>query len=149
MAVLEACRDLDTPQGRAEAARILAGPAYVDAPEEIIAGRLQGDYEDGRGGRWQDPHPMRFHDDGQVNFPWLSDGMWFLTQFKRWGLLPDHPDYLAVARRVNRTGLYREAAAELGIALPDGDMRHSVLIDGRVWDGSKPSAYADGFDIAA
>ena len=149
MAVLEACRDLDTPEGRAEAARILAGPAYVDVPVEIIAGRLQGDYEDGRGGHWQDPNPMRFHDDGQVNLPWLSDGMWFLTQFRRWGLLSDHPDYLAVARRVNRTELYREAAAALGVALPVGDMRQSVLLDGRLWDGSEPAAYADGFAITA
>jgi nitrate/nitrite transport system substrate-binding protein len=149
MAVLEACRELDTPQGRLEAARILAGPDYVNVPVEIIAGRLTGEYEDGRGDRWQDPHFMRFHADGEVNFPWLSDGMWFLTQFKRWGLLPEHPDYLAVARRVNRTGLYREAAAALGIAQPEGDTRTSVLMDGRVWDGNDPVAYAAGFEIAA
>ena len=149
MAVLEACRELDTPPGRVEAARVLAAPAYVNVPVEILAGRLTGDYEDGRGGRWQDTNPMRFHADGEVNYPWLSDGMWFLTQFKRWGLLPEHPDYLAVARRVNRTGLYREAATALGIALPDGDMRHSVLMDGLAWDGSEPAAYADGFRIAA
>ncbi len=146
-AVLEACRELDTPAGRADAARTLAGPAYVNVPREVIEGRLAGDYEDGRGGRWHDPKPMRFHDGGQVNYPWLSDGMWFLTQFKRWGLLPQHPDYQAVARRVNRTALYREAAAALGVAVPDGDMRTSVLMVGRVWDGSDPAAYAEGFPL--
>lgn len=28
---------------------------------------------------------MRFWAGGEVSFPWLSDGMWFLTQFRRWG----------------------------------------------------------------
>lgn len=146
-AVLEACRELDTPEGRLEAARWLAAPAYVDLPEEVIAGRLQGVYTDGCGRVWQDPHPVRFHDDGAVNHPWLSDGMWFLTQFKRWGLLAAHPDYAGVARRVNRTELYRAAAAELGIPIPAADMRSSILMDGRVWDGSDPQAYADSFAI--
>ena len=36
--------------------------------------------------------------------------MWFLTQHKRWGLLKDHPDYLAVAKQVNQTALYKQAA---------------------------------------
>lgn len=31
--------------------------------------------------------------------------------FRRWGLLHNEPDYLAVAERVNQTALYREAAA--------------------------------------
>lgn len=72
---------------------------------------------------------MRFHNGGQVNFPWLSDGMWFLTQFKRWGL-PEHPHQEALARLVKRTALYRETATELGIAQPDGDMCNSILIEG-------------------
>ena len=41
---------------------------------------------------------MKFYNDGYVNFPFLSDGMWFLTQHKRWGLLKEDPDYLAVAQ---------------------------------------------------
>jgi nitrate/nitrite transport system substrate-binding protein len=27
--------------------------------------------------------------------------MWFLTQFKRWGLLKEDPDYLAVAKHMH------------------------------------------------
>ena len=61
---------------------------------------------------------MRFHDDGRVNYPYLSDGMWFLTQFVRWGLLAREPDYLACATRVNRTDVYVEAARALGVTLP-------------------------------
>ncbi|EGH18821.1 hypothetical protein Pgy4_38261, partial [Pseudomonas savastanoi pv. glycinea str. race 4] len=48
-------------------------------------------------------------------YPWLSDGMWFMTQFRRWGLLREDPDYLAVASRVQQLDLYRQAAVALGI----------------------------------
>lgn len=82
-----------------------------------------------------------------MNFPYLSDGMWFLTQHKRWGLLREHPDYLGVAREINRIDQYAEAAAMIGVAVPAQAMRKSMLIDGVVWDGSAPAAYADSFAI--
>lgn len=147
MAVLEAARYLDTLQGRKEAAQLLAGPEYINVPVDIIEGRLHGQYLDGLGRAWQDRHAMRFFDDGQVTFPWLSDGMWFLTQHYRWGMLGNHPDYLAVARQVNRLDLYREAAGQVGVAVPQTDMRGALLMDGRVWDGSHPAAYAEGFEL--
>jgi nitrate/nitrite transport system substrate-binding protein len=141
-AVLEAGRWIDeSPTHRDAAAEILASPAYVNASREAIAARLHGRYEDGLGRRWRDPDPLQFHADGEANFPWLSDGMWFMTQHRRWGLLREDPDYMAVAARVNRVGLYREAAEMAGVAAPRGVLRSSVLIDGRVWDGSDPSAY--------
>ena len=61
---------------------------------------------------------MKFFNDGAVNFPYLSDGMWFLTQHKRWGLLKDHPDYLAVAKQINQIELYKQAAAQLKVSVP-------------------------------
>ncbi|MND74295.1 Nitrate transport protein NrtA precursor [compost metagenome] len=81
--------------------------------------------------------------------PWLSDGMWFMTQFRRWGLLRDDPDYLGVARRVHQLALYREAAEALGIAVPEHPMRSSRLFDGQVWDGTDPAGYARSFAIHA
>jgi len=75
--------------------------------------------------------------------------MWFMTQHKRWGLLKSDPDYLAVAKQVNRIDLYTEAAKALGIAVPKDAMRSSKLIDGVVWDGKDPKAYANGFKIKA
>ena len=84
---------------------------------------MQGHYQDGLGRHWQDPNHLHFFDDGVVNFPYLSDGMWFLTQFRRWGLLEQHPDYLGVARQINQVALYREVAGALGIAMPTDDMR--------------------------
>ncbi|MBS0310438.1 MAG: nitrate ABC transporter substrate-binding protein, partial [Proteobacteria bacterium] len=79
----------------------------------------------------------------------LSDGMWFLTQHKRWGLLKEHPDYLGVAKKVNKIALYKEAATQVKVPLPKSEMRTSKLIDGTVWDGRDPAKYADSFKIKA
>jgi nitrate/nitrite transport system substrate-binding protein len=78
--------------------------------------------------------------------------MWFLAQHKRWGLLKDHPDYLRVAKAINQTELYRQAAAQLKVGVPkreSGDLRSSKLIDGVLWDGKEPAKYADGFKVRA
>jgi nitrate/nitrite transport system substrate-binding protein len=101
------------------------------------------------GRTWDDPDHMKFYADGTVNFPYLSDGMWFLTQHKRWGLLKEHPDYLAVARQINRIDLYKQAAAAAKAPLPRSEMRSHKLIDGVVWDGSNPKQYADAFRLKA
>jgi nitrate/nitrite transport system substrate-binding protein len=90
---------------------------------------------------------MKFFNDGAVNYPYLSDGMWFLTQHKRWGLLKEHPDYLAVAKQINQTELYKQAASAVGVPVPKSDMRTSKLIDGVVWDGKDPAKYADSFKV--
>ena len=81
--------------------------------------------------------------------PYLSDGMWFMTQFRRWGLLRDDPDYLGVAREVQQLDLYREAASAVGVAAEGEDMRSSQLIDGKIWDGSDPTGYARSFKLHA
>jgi nitrate/nitrite transport system substrate-binding protein len=92
---------------------------------------------------------MKFFNDGSVNFPYLSDGMWFLTQHKRWGLLKDHPDYLGVAKQINQVELYKQAASALKVSVPKELMRSSKLIDGVVWDGKDSKKYADSFKVHA
>lgn len=148
-AILEASRWIDaSDDNRRETAQVIAGRAYLNTKEETILGRMLGQYENGLGKSWKDEHAMRFFHDGSVNYPWLSDGMWFLTQHKRWGLLTSDPDYLGVARKVNRIDIYKQAAAAVGnVPLPGSDMRSSVLIDGIRWDGSNPAAYASGFSV--
>jgi nitrate/nitrite transport system substrate-binding protein len=146
-AILDACRYIDATANRAAVAKLISGKAYVNAPEEVIAGRFVGDYDNGIGKKWKDPNYMKFFNDGKVTFPYLSDGMWFLTQHKRWGLLKTDPDYLAVAKKVNRIDIYTEAAKALGVSVPSSPMRSSKLIDGVVWDGSNPAAYANGFKV--
>ncbi len=146
-AVLEASRWIDTSDAnRIETAKTIAGRAYVNTSPETIQGRMLGDYDNGLGKKWKDAHGMRFFNDGAVNYPYLSDGMWFLTQHKRWGLIEADPDYLAVAKKINRTDLYKQAATAVGgINLPASDMRSSTLFDGKVWDGSNPADYANSF----
>jgi nitrate/nitrite transport system substrate-binding protein len=73
--------------------------------------------------------------------------MWFMTQHRRWGLLKEEPDYLAVAKKVNRIDIYKQAAAATKTALPKSDFRTSKLIDGVVWDGKEPKKYAGAFKI--
>lgn len=149
-AIVEACRWIDASDGnRTATAGTLAGATCVDTTVGTILPRILGDYADGLGGRRRDAHAMAFHADGQVNFPWLSDGMWFLTQFRRWGLLREDPDYEAITRAVNDVELYREVAGALGVLTPSALVRSSTLIDGRVWDGSDPETYAAGFEISA
>ncbi|WP_095165466.1 CmpA/NrtA family ABC transporter substrate-binding protein [Pseudomonas sp. Irchel 3H3] len=150
MAILEASRFIEqSPENRRSTAQLLSAADYLDTPADNIAPRLLGDYADGLGNRWQDPHPLRFHGHGEVNMPYLSDGMWFMTQFRRWGLLRDDPDYLGVARQVQQLGLYRDAAGALGITADSHEMRSSQLIDGKIWDGADPAAYARGFSLHA
>lgn len=147
-AVLDAGRWIDaSDEHRLATAAALAAPAYLNTPQEMLAPRILGHYQDGLGKTWNESHGLRFHHDGAVNFPYLSDGMWFMTQHRRWGLLREEPDYLAVARQVNRIDLYRQAAEMTATPIPKAPMRSSTLCDGVVWDGSAPEAYAASFAI--
>ncbi|MEZ0237651.1 MAG: CmpA/NrtA family ABC transporter substrate-binding protein [Methylophilaceae bacterium] len=147
MAVLEASRYIDATANRAAVAKLISSKSYVNAPEDVILGRFLGHYDNGIGKKWEDPNYMKFFNDGKTPFPYLSDGMWFMTQHKRWGLLKTDPDYLAVAKKVNRIDLYKEAAGAMGISVPKDDMRSSKLVDGVVWDGKDPKAYAASFKV--
>lgn len=150
MAILAASRFIEqSPENRRSTAQLLSGTAYLNTPAAHIEPRLLGDYQDGLGNRWQDPHALRFFDQGRCNLPYLSDGMWFMTQFRRWGLLRDDPDYLGVARQVQQLALYREAAQALGIRCAELAMRSSLLVDGSRWDGSDPHGYARSFRLHA
>ena len=148
-AILDASKYIDTMSNRSETAGIIAQKSYVNTAVDVIEDRMLGQYDNGIGKKWQDKNYMKFFNDGKVNFPYLSDGMWFLTQHKRWGLLKAHPDYLAVAKSVNQIKLYKEAAAMTKTPLPKSDMRSHKLVDGVVWDGKNPKAYADGFKVKA
>ncbi|RKP58820.1 CmpA/NrtA family ABC transporter substrate-binding protein [Pararobbsia silviterrae] len=148
--LLDAARFIDaSDENRACTAGVVSAREYVDVNPLAIAPRLLGRYADGAGHAWDDPHRVRFHAEGAVNYPYLSDAIWFMTQHKRWGMVNDHPDYEAVAERVNRIDLYADAARATGVALPASPLRRSTLVDGTVWDAADPRAYADGFAIRA
>ncbi|MBN4665940.1 ABC transporter substrate-binding protein [Pandoraea nosoerga] len=149
--LLSACRWLDMPGHRAEAAGWLAEPAWVGAPRDLIAARLLGDF-----GRLPGRHallPVSFFDDGAVNYPHPLDGIWFIAQYRRWAMVGDEALAQAAqtAAAINQTALFESAARAEGLpaaATPAGD----VLCDGRVWaPGSVHDlrAYVDGYAIRA
>ena len=107
-ALHEASVWLDDMKNRPEQAEIVSRPTYINCPPEIILGRLQGNYDYGDGRTLKDPNYMIFND-RNCNFPQEKYAVWWLTQFRRWGMLPQAPDYQAVAKRVMRTDLYEEA----------------------------------------
>lgn len=147
-AILEAGRWIDaSAANRQKMAETVADKSYVNTGIDAIQERIQGRYQNGMGKTWDDPNHMKFYNDGAVNYPYLSDGMWFLTQHKRWGLLKDHPDYLAVAKQINQTEIYKQAATAAKAPVPKSDLRTSKLIDGVVWDGKDPKKYADSFKV--
>ncbi len=149
-AILDAGKWIDSSiANKQKTAETIASRSYLNTDTEVIVARMLGRYQNGLGKSWDDRSCMRFFNDGAVNFPYLSDGMWFMTQHKRWGLLKSHPDYLAVARQVNRIDIYSQGAAAAGVALPESEMRSSQMIDGVVWDGKEPAGYADAFKIKA
>lgn len=107
-ALLEASQWLDEPGNRAEAARLLASPRYLNTPAEILSRTLD----------LADFHV--FHRN-HANFPWRSHADWFLKQMVRWGQAATSIDIEAVSNRVYRTDIFRAAAAEMGVACPELD----------------------------
>ena len=149
-AILEAGKWIDAGlQNKNKMAETIAEKSYVNTSVDAINQRILGRYQNGLGKTWDDPNHMKFFNDGLVNFPYLSDGMWFMTQHKRWGLLKDHPNYLEVAKQVNQIDIYKQAASATKTPLPKDPIRTSKMIDGVVWDGKDPKKYADGFKIKA
>ncbi|MGY8903477.1 MAG: CmpA/NrtA family ABC transporter substrate-binding protein [Burkholderiales bacterium] len=149
-AILEAGRWIDAGlANKNKMAEVVAEKSYINTSVDAINQRILGRYQNGLGKTWDDPNHMKFYNDGAVNFPYLSDGMWFLTQHKRWGLLKQHPDYLGIAKQINQIDLYKQAATLAKVSVPKDVMRSHKLIDGVVWDGKDPAKYADSFKIKA
>lgn len=76
--MLDACAWVDRPEHRAEIARALASSDLLSVPRELIEARL---------GSPRGIAPVRFFDEGAVNYPRASEGLWFITQYRRWGML--------------------------------------------------------------
>ena len=107
-ALIEACLWLDEPSNRAEAARLLSSPRYLNTPAEVISRTLEL------------PGFHVFQRDA-ANFPWRSHADWFLAQMVLWNQASPDIDIKGTADRVYRTDIYRAAAREMGVACPDID----------------------------
>jgi nitrate/nitrite transport system substrate-binding protein len=138
---------IDKLENRPEVAEIVSRPSYINCPKEIILGRLLGKYDHGDGqGEHEDKDYMRFYERG-VNLPWKSHGVWWLSQFRRWGMVKGAPDYKQIVDRVHRPDIYRDVAKELGVAVPGEDFKAEKLFDGTPFDPTKPEEYAAAFAV--
>lgn len=135
----------DKLENRPKLAHIVSQPAYINCPADIIFERLLGRYDYGDGRKEQDRHYMIFHA-RNCNYPFKSFGYWWLSQFRRWGMVKGAPDYKGIVDSVLRPDLYREAMAELGVKVAVADMQPVKLVDG-VFDPTAPEKYARSFPI--
>jgi nitrate/nitrite transport system substrate-binding protein len=84
---------------------------------------------------------MLFHNGGFVNLPRKAHGIWFMTQYMRFGYLNQAPDYEAIANKLILTDLYKEVASEMSIPVPDDDMASfTVDLDQFAFDPRNPAA---------
>ena len=137
---------LDNLENRAKAVEVVARAAYINCPPELILQRLLGQYDYGDGRKEKDKYYMTFFD-RQTNFPMKSHGVWWLTQFRRWGMVKEAPDYKGLVDRVHRPDIFREVAREMGVETPRDDMKKETLFDGVTFDPAKPEEYAKGFAV--
>jgi nitrate/nitrite transport system substrate-binding protein len=137
---------LDDLNNRAKAAAIVARPTYINCPPEIILQRLLGNYDYGDGRKEQDKYYMIFSNRG-CNYPQRAYAVWWLTQFRRWGMAKQAPDYQAVANRVMRPDIYLEAMKEMGVTTKVAEVQKFALFDGIPFDAKDPEKYAKAFPI--
>ena len=143
----QASEFIDKLENRPEVAEIVSRPAYINCPKEIILGRLLGKYDHGDGtGEHEDKDYMRFFERG-VNFPWKSHGVWWLSQFRRWGMVKGTPDYKGIVDKVHRPDIYREMAKEMSIEASAEDLKSEKLFDDVAFDPTKPDEYAKAFTV--
>jgi nitrate/nitrite transport system substrate-binding protein len=108
---------------------------------------MLGDYDYGDGRKEKDPLYMTFFD-RNTNFPWKSHGIWWISQFRRWGMVKGAPDYTGIVNKVIRPDIYREVAKEMSVAVPKEDIKKEMLFDKVEFDPSKPEEYVKKFAVS-
>ena len=161
-ALIRAAKWLDenNDANRPEAVKILSRPEYVGADYEVIANSMTGTFEYEKGDKRSLPDFnvfFRYY----ATYPYYSDAIWYLTQMRRWGQIPEaKPDvwYDEIARKVYRPDIYLAAAKELleeGLIekkdIPwnsDGYRPPQIhFIDHITFDAHKPNEYLTKFPI--
>ncbi len=145
-ALHEASVWLDQLENRPEQCDIVSKATYINCEAKTILGRLQGKLDYGDGRTKQDDHPMSFSV-RNCNYPQPKYAKWFLSQFRRWGMVTGAPDYEGIAQRVMRTDLYEEAMKEIGYAHGGRNDEPETLFDGITFDPAQPEAYAKAFAV--
>ena len=152
--------DADHNANRREAVEILARSEYVGADVDVIANSMTGTFEYERG-------DIRAVPDFNVFFryfatyPYYSDAVWYLTQMRRWGQIPNAQEdswYHDIAKRVYKPEIYLIAAQHLvdeGLASHDyfpwtsDGFRgpQDTFLDSIPYDGRYPTAYLNELSI--
>lgn len=160
-ALIRASQWLDAEGGknRAEAVKMLAKSNYVGADEDVLMASMTGKFTFGAGDTRDTPEFNLFFKDG-ASYPYYSDGIWYLTQMRRWGQIPEaKPDqwYVDTIKSVYRPDLYDQAAKALVASgkakaedFPQTDGYRTYTrkaIDGVTYDARHPAAYAASFAI--
>jgi len=145
---------------RIEAVKIISKANYVGADEEVIGNSMTGTFEYEKGDKRPAPNFNQFFRNN-ATYPYYSDAIWYLTQMRRWGQIPEgKPDswYLDIARQVYLPAVYLQAAREL---VAEGKAKEtdfpmksdgyrgeqSGFIDGIKFDAKKPNDYLGKFKI--
>ena len=154
--------DENNNANRKEAVKILSRPEYVGADYEVIANSMTGTFEYEKGDKREVPDFNVFFR-YNATYPYYSDAIWYLTQMRRWGQIPEYqPDswYMDIAKKVYRPDVYAAAAKEL---IAEGKVQakdfpdfatesgfrapQTQFIDGVTYDGTQPNAYLAKFKI--
>jgi nitrate/nitrite transport system substrate-binding protein len=126
---------------RAEIARIIAPPAYLDQPLEVVTQVLTGQFPDGLGNNLSVSDRLIFNP-----VPWQSMAVWMLTQMKRWGYLKGDVNYAQIAEKVFRLTDAKKQMNEAGWKPPEGIYRKYNIM-GKIFDPAKPAEYVRSFSI--
>ena len=158
-ALIRAAKWLDTPGNRPQAVGILSMPAYVGADSVVIANSMTGTFEYEKGDKRSMPDFNVFYR-YNATYPFYSDGIWFLTQMRRWGQIPESKPadwYHSTIKDIYRPDIWSKAAkilAEEG-KIPATDIPQtdgykpatSDFIDGTTYNGKDPIGYINSFGI--
>jgi nitrate/nitrite transport system substrate-binding protein len=152
--------DADNNANRAQAVKILAKSEYVGADPEVIANSMTGTFEYEKGDKRAVPDFNVFFR-YFATYPYVSDAVWYLTQMRRWGQIPEYkPDswYAETAKQVYRPDIYLKAAKQL---VAEGKAKQedfpwdsdgyraptNEFIDGLTYDARKPNDYLESLAI--
>jgi nitrate/nitrite transport system substrate-binding protein len=136
---------IDKMENRPKVAEAISKPSYINTTPDSILGRMQGHYDYGDGRKMEDPNYMIFNK-RDCNFPSHSFGYWWLSQFRRWGLVKGTPDYKGITEKVLRPDLYSAAMKDMGVKVTAKNMQPLKLTKG-VFEPTKAEAYAKSFPV--
>ena len=137
---------IDKMENRPNVAKVVSQATYINCPEETILARLQGkyDYGDGRPVE-QDPNYMIFNE-RECNYPLKTFGYWWLSQFRRWGMVKETPDYAGITKKVLRQDIYLDAMKDMGVTIKGKDMQPLKIVE-QTFDPNQAEKYALSFPI--